>query len=40
MIPGPIWKRPCYNLYLLNNINGNMLNVIVNMYKGMKSCIN
>ena len=24
---------------LLNNINGNMLNVIVNMYKGTKSCI-
>ena len=24
---------------LLNNINGNMLNVIVNMYKGTNSCI-
>ena len=24
---------------LLNNVNGNMLNIIVNMYKGTKSCI-
>ena len=34
-----VYRDALWYKLLLNNINGNMLNVIVNMYKGTKSCI-
>ena len=32
-----VWRHGLWNQLLLNNMNGNMLNVIVNMYKDTKS---
>jgi hypothetical protein len=34
-----VYRNDLWHRLLLNNINDNMLNVIVNMYKGTKSCI-
>ena len=34
-----VYRDALWCKLLLNNINGNMLNVIVNMYNGTKSCI-
>ena len=34
-----VYRNDLWHRLLLNNINDNMLNVIVNMYEGTKSCI-
>ena len=35
-----IWRVALWSKLLLNNINGKMYNVILNMYNDVKSCIN
>ena len=35
-----IWRVALWYKLLLNNINGKMYNVILNMYNDVKSCIN
>ena len=34
-----VWRDGLWFKLLLNNMNGNMYNIIVNMYSGTKSCI-
>ena len=34
-----VWRDGLWYKLLLNNMNGNMHNIIVNMYSGTKSCI-
>ena len=34
-----VWRDGLWYKLLLNNMNGNMHNVILNMYKDTKSCI-
>ena len=34
-----VWRDGLWYKLLLNNMNGNMYNIIVNMYSGTKSCI-
>ena len=34
-----VWRDGFWYKLLLNNMNGNMHNIIVNMYSGTKSCI-
>lgn len=34
-----VWRNELWYKLLVNNINGNMYNIIVNMFNGTKSCI-
>ena len=34
-----VWRDGLWYKLLLNNMNGNMHNIIVNMYSGINSCI-
>ena len=34
-----VWRDGLWYTLLLNYMNGNMYNIIVNMYSGTKSCI-